>query len=113
VRDNRGFAIKFYTKFGNYDIMALSEKVFPLRDPMKILDFTHAVKRNARTGLSDPNDFWDFISLSPETMHFVTNLFSTYIPDGFRHLNAFAINSYVWVNAAGERVFVKYHIISD
>lgn len=110
VRDPRGFAVKFYTEDGNYDIVGNNTPVFFVRDPLKFPDFIHTQKRNPKTNLKDSNAVWDFWSLSPESLHQVTILMSDRgIPATFRHMHGFGSHTFLWVNEAGERVFIKYH----
>jgi catalase len=109
-RDPRGFAVKFYTEEGNYDLVGNNTPVFFLRDPLKFPDFIHTQKRNPATNLKDPTAVWDFFSLSPETMHQLTILFSDRgTPRSYRHMDGFGSHAFSWLNAAGERFWVKYH----
>jgi catalase len=109
-RDPRGFAVKFYTEEGNYDLVGNNTPVFFVRDPLKFPDFIHTQKRNPATNLKDPTAVWDFFSLSPETMHQLTILFSDRgTPRSYRHLDGFGSHTFSWINAAGERFWVKYH----
>lgn len=109
-RDPRGFALKFYTEEGNYDLVGNNTPVFFLRDPIKFPDFIHTQKRNPATNLKDPTAVWDFFSLSPETMHQLTILFSDRgTPRSYRHMDGFSSHTFSWINAAGERFWVKYH----
>jgi len=109
-RDPRGFAVKFYTEEGNYDLVGNNTPVFFLRDPLKFPDFIHTQKRNPATNLKDPTAMWDFFSLSPETMHQLTILFSDRgTPRSYRHMDGFSSHTFSWINAAGERFWVKYH----
>ncbi|MEX2641566.1 MAG: catalase [Balneolales bacterium] len=109
-RDPRGFALKFYTGEGNYDLVGNNTPVFFLQDPVKFPDFIHTQKRNPRTNLKDPNMFWDFISHSPETTHQVTILFSDRgTPKTYRNMNGYGSHTYAWINDEGKRVWVKYH----
>ncbi|MDB5365179.1 MAG: catalase [Rhodospirillales bacterium] len=109
-RDPRGFALKFYTEEGNYDLVGNNTPVFFLRDPLKFPDFIHTQKRNPATNCKDPVAMWDFFSLSPETLHQVTILFSDRgTPRSYRHMDGFGSHTYSWINAAGERFWVKYH----
>ena len=109
-RDPRGFAVKFYTEDGNYDMVGNNTPVFFIRDPLKFPDFIHTQKRNPATNLKDPTAVWDFFSLSPETMHQLTILFSDRgTPRGYRHMDGFSSHTFSWINAAGERFWVKYH----
>ena len=114
ARDPRGFAIKFYTDEGILDIVGNNTPVFFIRDPIKFPDFVHTQKTNPQTNLKDADMFWDFLSLSPESTHQVTILFSDRgTPDGFRHMDGFGSHTYKWVNAAGEEFFVKYHFLTN
>jgi catalase len=109
-RDPRGFAVKFYTEEGNYDMVGNNTPIFFLRDPLKFPDFIHTQKRNPATNLKDPDMFWDFLSLTPESIHQVTILFSDRgTPRSYRHMNGHSSHTYMWYNAAGEYVWVKYH----
>ncbi|MDY0296226.1 MAG: catalase [Acidobacteriota bacterium] len=109
-RDVRGFAIKFYTTEGNYDMVGNNTPVFFLRDPMKFHHFIHSQKRRADNGLRDPDMQWDFWTLSPETAHQVTILMSDRgVPRSYRHMNGYTSHTYMWVNTRGERFWVKYH----
>ena len=109
-RDPRGFAVKFYTEEGNYDLVGNNTPVFFLRDPLKFPDFIHTQKRNPATNLKDPIAMWDFFSLSPETMHQLTILFSDRgTPRSHRHMDGFGSHTFSWINAANERFWVKYH----
>ncbi|WP_109095737.1 catalase [Azospirillum sp. TSH64] len=110
ARDPRGFAVKFYTEEGNYDLVGNNTPVFFLRDPLKFPDFIHTQKRNPATNLKDPIAMWDFFSLSPETMHQLTILFSDRgTPRGYRHMDGFGSHTFSWINAANDRFWVKYH----
>ena len=109
-RDPRGFAVKFYTEEGNYDLVGNNTPVFFLRDPLKFPDFIHTQKRNPATNLKDPTAMWDFFSLSPETMHQLTILFSDRgTPRSYRHMDGFSSHTFSWINAANERFWIKYH----
>ena len=109
-RDPRGFALKLYTEDGNYDIVGNNTPIFFIRDPLKFPDFIHTQKRNPATNLKDPTAVWDFASLSPETLHQFTILFSDRgTPRSYRHMDGFSSHTFSWINAAGERVWVKYH----
>ncbi|MCW2594920.1 MAG: catalase [Pseudonocardiales bacterium] len=113
-RDPRGFALKFYTTEGNYDMVGNDTPVFFLRDPMKFQHFIRSQKRQPNSNLRDHDMQWDFWSLSPETAHQVTWLMGDRgIPRNWRHMNGYSSHTYMWVNAAGEKVWVKYHFISD
>jgi catalase len=113
-RDPRGFAIKFYTEEGNYDMTGNNTPVFFIRDPLKFPDFIHTQKRNPRTNLKDPDMFWDFLSLTPESVHQVTVLFSDRgTPATYRNMNGYSSHAYVWTNADGEQFYVQYHFKTD
>jgi catalase len=109
-RDPRGFAIKFYTEQGVWDLVGNNTPVFFLRDPSKFPDFVHTQKRHPQTHLKDATMQWDFWSMHPESLHQVTILFSDRgIPDGYRFMDGFGSHTYSMVNSAGQRFFVKYH----
>jgi catalase len=110
ARDPRGFALKFYTEEGNYDMTGNNTPVFFIRDPLKFPDFIHTQKRNPATNAPDPDMFWDFLSLTPESIHQVTILFSDRgTPRGHRHMNGHSSHTYKWYNAQGDVYWVKYH----
>ncbi|KAF9295984.1 hypothetical protein BGZ74_010530 [Mortierella antarctica] len=114
ARDPRGFAVKFYTEEGNWDMTGNNTPVFFIRDPIKFPDFIHTQKRNPQTNCGDPDAFWDFISLVPETLHQVAILFSNRgTPDGYRHMHGFSSHTLKLVNEAGESHFVKWHFKCD
>jgi catalase len=109
-RDVRGFAIKFYTEDGNWDLVGNNTPVFFVRDPYKFPDFIHTQKRHPRTNLRSPTAMWDFWSLSPESLHQVTILMSDRgLPVNVRHINGYGSHTYSLINAAGERSWVKFH----
>jgi catalase len=109
-RDPRGFAVKFYTEEGNYDMVGNNTPVFFIRDPLKFPDFIHTQKRNPASNLKDPDMFWDFLSLTPESLHQVTVLFSDRgTPRTFRNMNGYGSHTYMWYNAKGEYSWIKYH----
>ncbi|TQM81691.1 catalase [Saccharothrix saharensis] len=113
-RDPRGFAVKFYTTQGNYDIVGNNTPVFFLRDPIKFPDFIRSQKRRADTGRRDHDMQWDFWTLQPQTAHQVTWLMGDRgIPRTWRHQNGYGSHTYLWENAAGERFWVKYHFKTD
>ena len=113
-RDPRGFAIKFYTEEGNYDMTGNNTPVFFIRDPLKFPDFIHTQKRHPRTNLKHPDMFWDFLSLTPESIHQVTILFSDRgTPTTYRNMNGYSSHTYKWYNAAGEFVWVQYHFKTE
>lgn len=113
-RDPRGFAVKFYTEEGNYDMVGNNTPVFFIRDPLKFPDFIHTQKRNPATNLKDPDMFWDFLSLTPESVHQVSILFSDRgTPKTFRHMNGYSSHTFKWYNAKGEYFWVKYHFKTE
>lgn len=110
ARDPRGFAVKIYTEDGNWDLVGNNTPIFFIRDPLLFPSFIHTQKRNPQTHLKDPDMFWDFISLRPETTHQVSFLFSDRgIPDGFRHMNGYGSHTFKLVNANDEAVYTKFH----
>lgn len=110
ARDPRGFAIKFYTEEGNWDLTGNNIPIFFIRDPMLFPSFIHTQKRNPKTNLKDPDMFWDFMSLRPETIHQQTFLFTDRgTPDGFRHMNGYSSHTLKLVNSDGEAVYCKFH----
>ncbi len=110
ARDPRGFALKFYTEEGNYDMVGNNTPTFFVRDASKFSDFIHSQKRRADTGMRDNNMQWDFWTLSPESAHQVTVLMSDRgTPRTYRHMNGYSSHTYSWMNAAGELFWVKYH----
>lgn len=113
-RDVRGFALKFYTAEGNYDLVGNNTPVFFVRDPMKFPHFIHSQKRRADNGLRDNDMQWDFWTPSPETAHQVTILFSDRgIPRSYRHMNGYSSHTYMWINSKRDRFWVKYHFKTD
>lgn len=110
ARDPRGFALKFYTEEGNWDMVGNNTPVFFVRDPLKFSDFIHSQKRDPATGMRDNTMQWDFWSLSPESLHQVTILFSDRgIPASYRNMNGYSSHTYSLWNDAGERYWVKWH----
>jgi catalase len=113
-RDPRGFAVKFYTEDGNYDFVGNNTPVFFIRDPLKFPDFIHTQKRNPATNLKDANMAWDFWSLTPESIHQVTILFSDRgTPYSFRHMNGYSGHAFMWYNDRGQYVWVKIHFKTE
>jgi len=109
-RDVRGFAVKFYTEEGNWDMVGNNTPVFFVRDPSKFPDFIHTQKRHPRTNLRSPTAMWDFWSLSPESLHQVTILMSDRgLPTAPMYMNGYGSHTYSFWNAAGERYWVKFH----
>jgi catalase len=114
VRDPRGFALKFYTSEGNYDLVGNNTPVFFIRDTMKFPHFIRSQKRLPQSGLQSWEMRWDFWTLNPETSHQVAYLMGDRgIPRSLRHMNGYGSHTYMWVNAASERFWVKYHFHSD
>jgi catalase len=110
ARDPRGFAVKFYTADGNWDLVGNNLGVFFIRDAIKFPDFIHSQKPDPVTFRQEPERFFDFWASSPEALHMVTLLFSPRgIPASYRFQQGFGVNTYKWVNEAGETVLVKYH----
>ncbi len=110
LRDPRGFAVKFYTEDGNWDLVGNNLKIFFIRDAIKFPDLIHSFKPDPVTNRQDPNRLFDFLSLSPETMNMVTWLFSPWgIPASYRTMEGSGVNTYKMVNKDGEGVLVKYH----
>lgn len=113
-RDVRGFALKFYTEQGNYDLVGNNTPVFFVRDPMKFPDFIHSQERLPDSGLRSNNMQWDFWSLSPESAHQVMILMSDRgTPRTWRHMNGYGSSTYLWENGAGEKFWVKYHLKTE
>jgi catalase len=109
-RDVRGFAIKFYTEEGNWDMVGNNTPVFFIRDAYKFSDFIHTQKRDPKTNMRSATAMWDFWSLSPESLHQVTILFSDRgLPQGYRFVNGFGSHTYSFINAKSERFWVKFH----
>jgi catalase len=114
ARDPRGFAIKFYTEEGNYDIVGNNTPIFFIRDPQKFSDFIHTQKRRADNHLHDHNNQWDFWTLQPESAHQVSFLMTDRgTPASWRHMHGFGSHTFLWYNAAGEKFWVKYHFKTD
>lgn len=114
LRDPRGFALKFYTEEGNYDLVGNNTPIFFIRDAIKFPDFIHSQKRNPKTNMKSPEAVWDFWSHSPESLHQVTILMSDRgIPLSFRHMHGYGSHTFKWVNAKNEVFFVKYHFRTD
>ncbi|MEX2184760.1 MAG: catalase [Chloroflexota bacterium] len=110
ARDPRGFAVKFRTEDGNWDLVGNNLPVFFIRDAIKFPDVIHSLKPDPVTFRQEPNRIFDFMSLTPESMHMLTWLFSPRgIPKDYRHMDGFGVNTYRMVNAKGEGVLVKYH----
>ncbi len=113
-RDVRGFSVRFYTTDGNYDLVGNNTPVFFIRDAIKFPDFIHSQKRLPGSGLRNPDMQWDFWTLSPESAHQVTYLMGDRgLPKSWREMNGFGSHTYQWINAAGEKFWVKYHFHSN
>ena len=113
-RDVRGFALRFYTDEGNWDIVGNNTPVFFLRDPLKFPDFIHTQKRHPKTNMRSPLAMWDFWSLSPESLHQVTILMSDRgLPQTYRHIDGFGSHTYSFINAKNERFWVKFHFKTE
>jgi len=114
VRDPRGFALKFYTEDGNWDLAGNNTPIFFLRDPLKFPDFIHSQKYDPYTNEQEPNNVWDFFSWSPEATHQFTWLFGDRgIPASYRHMDGFGSHTFQWVNESGQRFWVKFHFKTD
>ncbi|QSQ20450.1 catalase [Pyxidicoccus parkwayensis] len=112
LRDPRGFALKFYTEDGNWDLVGNNLQVFFIRDAMKFPDVVHAFKPDPVTNRQDARRIFDFISLTPSAMHMITWLFSPWgIPASYREMRGSGVHAYKWVNDKGEAVLVKYHFL--
>jgi catalase len=110
ARDPRGFAVKFYTEDGNWDLVGNNLSVFFIRDAIKFPDVIHSLKPDPVTFRQEPNRIFDFMSQTPESMHMLTHLFSPRgIPANYRHMEGFGVNTYKMVNAQGDTFLVKYH----
>eukprot|EP00010_Vexillifera_abyssalis_P004349 CAMPEP_0201552474 /NCGR_PEP_ID=MMETSP0173_2-20130828/16738_1 /ASSEMBLY_ACC=CAM_ASM_000268 /TAXON_ID=218659 /ORGANISM="Vexillifera sp., Strain DIVA3 564/2" /LENGTH=486 /DNA_ID=CAMNT_0047962971 /DNA_START=94 /DNA_END=1550 /DNA_ORIENTATION=- len=110
ARDPRGFAVKFYTEEGIYDMVGNNTPVFFIRDPSKFPDFIHTQKRHPGSNLPDADMFWDFLSSTPESLHQVTVLFSDRgTPYSYRHMNGYSSHTFKFVNAGGEQFWFKWH----
>jgi len=110
LRDPRGFAVKFYTEDGNWDLVGNNLKIFFIRDPLKFPDMVHSFRPDPVTNLNDPERMFDFLSQTPEATHMVTFVFSPWgIPANYRQMQGSGVNTYKWVNQDGQAVLVKYH----
>jgi catalase len=113
-RDIRGFAVKFYTEDGNWDIVGNNTPVFFFRDPLRFPDLNHAIKRDPRSGLRSADNNWDFWTLLPEALHQVTIVMSDRgIPKSFRQMHGFGSHTFSMINAANDRIWVKFHFRSQ
>lgn len=110
ARDPRGFAVKFYTEDGNWDLVGNNLKIFFIRDAIKFPDMIHAFKPDPVSNVPNPERMFDFVSQSPETIHMITFVFSPWgIPANYRQMQGSGVNTYKWVNHEGEAVLIKYH----
>ncbi len=113
-RDIRGFAVKFYTEEGNWDLVGNNTPVFFLRDPLKFPDLNHAIKRDPRTNMRSARNNWDFWSSLPEALHQVTITMSDRgIPYSYRHMHGFGSHTFSMINAKAERFWVKFHWVTQ
>ncbi|KPI89353.1 Catalase [Leptomonas seymouri] len=113
-RDIRGFAVKFYTEEGNWDLVGNNTPVFYFRDPLHFPDLNHAVKRDPRTNMRSAQHKWDFFTLLPESLHQVTiDMSDRGLPASYRHMHGFSSHAYSFINAANELVWVKFHLKSQ
>lgn len=113
-RDIRGFAIKFYTDEGNWDLVGNNTPVFFIRDPLQFPDLNHAVKRDPKTNLRSPQNNWDFWTMLPEALHQITIVMSDRgIPASYRHMHGFGSHTYSLINKKGTRVWVKFHLLTQ
>jgi catalase len=113
-RDIRGFAVKFYTDEGNWDLVGNNTPVFFIRDPLKFPDLNHAVKRDPRTGLRSAENNWDYWTQLPEALHQVTVVMSDRgLPKSFRHMHGFGSHTFSFINAKNERHWVKFHLLTQ
>lgn len=109
-RDPRGYAVKFYTEEGNWDLVGNNTPVFFIKDPKKFPDFVHTQKRDPKTNLKSPTMMWDYWSLNPESLHQVVILFSDRgTPDGYRKMNGYGSHTFSMINSENEKVWVKFH----
>ena len=109
-RDPRGFAVKFYTEQGNWDLVGNNTPVLFERDPLKFSDFIHSQKRDPQTGYKNATRMWDYWQYAPEALHQITILFSDRgTPDGYRFMNGYGSHTYSFINSKNERYWVKFH----
>lgn len=113
-RDPRGFALKFYTEDGNWDLVGNNTPVFFIKDAKKFGDFIHTQKRDPQTNLKSPTMMWDFWSLNPESLHQVLILMSDRgTPHGYRHMHGFGSHTFSFINTQNERFYVKFHFLTQ
>ncbi|MFD0590473.1 catalase [Paenibacillus sp. GCM10027627] len=109
ARDPRGFAVKFYTQEGNYDLVGNHLPVFFIRDALKFPDMVHSLKPAPHTNIQEPSRYWDFMTLTPESTHMLTWLFSDDgTPATYREMDGFGVHAFKWINEAGKTIYVKY-----
>ena len=114
ARDPRGFAIKFYTAQGNWDIVGINKPIFFIRDAIKFPDFVHANKPSAVTGVQDANLAFDFFAHTPESTNMLAHMYADEgMPDSYRHMDGYGVHAFKMVNAKGEVHYVKFHWRSD
>jgi catalase len=114
ARDARGFALRFYTEEGNWDLAGANSPVFFVRDGIRFPDFIHSQKPDPFTNRQEPDNVWGFFSRAPEAIHQLTFLFGDRgIPASFRHMDGYGVHAFQWVNARGERFWVKFHFKTD
>jgi len=114
ARDPRGFAVKFYTSQGNWDVVGINWPIFFIRDAIKFPDFVHANKPSAVTGVQDPNLAFDFFAHSPEATNMLMHLYSDDgMPDSYRHMDGYGVHAFKFVNAQGEVHYVKFHWVTE
>lgn len=110
IRDVRGFAVKFYTAEGNYDLISISLPVFFIRDAIHLPELMHALKPSAKTNLTDPGRFWNYVAENPETLHMLTWLFADQgTVKSYRCMEASSVNTYLWTSDRGKKQLVRYH----
>lgn len=110
ARDPRGFAVKFYTSQGNWDLVGINWPIFFIRDAIKFPDFVHANKPSPVTGVQSPNMMFDFFAHTPEATNMLTHLYTTEgMPDSYRHMDGWGVHAFEMVNAKGQVHFVKFH----
>lgn len=113
-RDARGYALKFYTEDGNFDIVGFNTPMYVYKEPLLFPTFVRAQKRNPATNLIDGNMLWDFLTLRPESLHMFLLVFGDRgIPDGYRHMPGFGIHTYEIVNEKGDKHFIRFHFYPD
>jgi len=114
ARDPRGFAVKFYTEQGNYDIVGNNLPVFFIRDAIKFPDMVHSLKPSPETNKQDPNRFFDFFTHVPEATHMITRVYTDLgIPKGYQYMNGSSVHGFKWINKAGKVTYVKYSWVSQ